>query len=358
MRTDREFQEASDRMNGEYGMRYAGRSRLTREIEPIRRLAGEAKALLEAARRQVPPPSRDVLGTLQERAELYATEADAVARARSQAGSSAVRAAELARRANLWFRVYARHFAGQPRASRDLERMSELVDGLRAVEREMAADAALNASNLEIVRERLGVYGEEIERIEEARRSVALEEQSGLLGGRANTLFAVWDQQFAGLPRLSRRPERLEALVRGLTEIREAMRRLPEPSDAERAEVQGQNLQVVERRLEIFESELAAIRQARETTAFEGLVDALVQERDAIMRSWDESFAGQSRRTRDLVKLHALCDRIEDVEVQVQRLSERFVSSELTAQTGLIRDLRDMLESEAEKIREAQEAQP
>lgn len=351
--TERELRAASERLHGQYGARFAGRSRLTRDRDTIRRMAREATVLRERAE-AAHGASSSVVAELRERESLYASEAEAVTRAQAEAGVAGIEAAALAREANHWFAVYGRHFAGQARTTRDMERLEELLAGLRDVERRMAAaEGALNAENLGIVRERLKAYGAEVEEIERARDALGPDDQAGVLGGRANVLFGVWDRQFAGLPRLSRRPERLEALVRGLREVRDRMRRLPAPSAADRVTMQARNLDIVEERLGLYEQELAAVRQARETTALEQLLEALAAEVQAVMAVWDREFAGQARKTRDQGLIDGLCDRMMDVEMQLGRLGRRFETDALQAQWSLCRDLRDLLEDEAARIREA-----
>jgi len=77
------------------------------------------------------------------------------------------------------------------------------------------------------------------------------------------------------------------------------------------------NLDIVERQLATYKSELAEVRAARKGIAFGDLLGMLGGAANNVFDEFRKDFAGQDRKTRDLDKLSAMCDELGDVRRQM-----------------------------------------
>jgi hypothetical protein len=161
-----------------YRDHFAGKSRHTRRPTLLGRMIAE----LEDVRSQMRRLGREGLNSeantrnidiVTKNLELYQGEVEEIRRAR-QSVTSEQYAGSLGAAANAIMDEYREHFAGQNRATRDLERMTKLCDGMHdialqmeALDREEPTD--INSRNLEIVLDTWSMYEEEYNRIEQAK---------------------------------------------------------------------------------------------------------------------------------------------------------------------------------------------
>ena len=309
-----------------YGALFGGQPRVTRDVAALDALIEAASAVRgEADRlRGTPDAERRAVVTEAERQmKLYRSEKVAVVEARA-AGPHAVAAGVVATRANHVFHRYARHFAGQSRATRDASMLLDMIaelDGLAARLEAMLADGELASA-----REDLGTihgwrrhFDAERKEIAAAREAGTLAQQAAWLGGAANTLFLQHKTVFAGQPGGTRRPETLQRVTEALRLLEDRMRALVAQglvgdTDHER------NLSIVAGRLAAWEDELVAIRAERQKTTLATLARDLAMAADAERELWSLHFAGQNRKTRDLARLTAMIERLDELERQFLRM--------------------------------------
>src|SRR5690606_17916862 len=138
----------------------------------------------------------------------------------------------LAIRANFVIWRYRRHFAGKSRESRDLALMAELLDTMEAIQKEMLSIISSYGQirglddDLTVVRNHLELFRREADAIANAQDEGPADQKAGRLGQLANDQFDIYRVHFAGLSRLSRRPELLERVVETLEHILSEMQRL------------------------------------------------------------------------------------------------------------------------------------
>ncbi len=354
--------ERLDAMHQQYNLHFAGQNRVTRDpemialmieaVETIEREARRLQANGDAALRN------DVLALAEERLQLYRGERSAIADAIKEAGPAGIEAARIGSRANSVFLQYGRHFAGRARASRDLGLLQEMVDDLRTLgtrlDELIAAHRLIDSdSDRAVIAEQLALFESEYDHVRAARDAGTLDEQAGTLANVANGQFELYAAHFGGQPRVSRRPELLQRMIEQLEAVLARMEGLQEiglHSEHNRA-----NIGIVRQRMSAWQQELVEIRNAREQTSMLAMVEALAEAADQVLGAYNEHFAGQNRRDRELATLSALCDRMREIERQMEAIAR---AGRLTANErnmAMARDILNMLEREWVEIRGIQQ---
>jgi hypothetical protein len=326
-RTIKELRDDAQAIFNEYGARFAGKPRATRDLAELDNLIERLDALVDEGRSRQnggrDPALQSILEQAIENLEIYEKERDRIAAVQS-GGEVVVEASSLATWANLIFGQYYRHFAGEARATRDLGLLSEILAELEFVEARMQEllderdDAATLEDDLATVRDNKNVYENELSKITEARSSGTLEDQASYLAVAANEQFAVYREHFGGKARVSRRPELLERVIVTLENIRENMRSLQDRGL--QSEQNDNNIQTVSQQLSTYRDELNKIQEAKEGTPPEQLVGSLGTAANAVMEEYRADYAGQDRATRDLEKLSRICDEMLDIARQMRSL--------------------------------------
>ncbi len=339
-----------------YDAHFAGQPRISRDPEMLDDLARQLDAVA-AGLDGLPAADREaMLEELRADREMYRREAAAVREAQS-AGPDAFEAHHLATWSRITSARYRRHFAGKARATRDLGLLGELLADLERLR--VAMDTLLRRfSNEELTSARealdanLRLYREEQAAIREARLSGTLDEQAGILAAVANDQFTVYRDHFAGAPRASRRPALLERVISNLETAADQMKALG--AQGLHAEANANNIGIVESRLTAYRAELEAIRQARQQTRWDDLVNGLGQAANKIFDSYREEFAGHDRATRDPDRLAVLSEALVDLARQMDDLDR--VRDDDTNQLNLqvVVDHLRMYDREHAQIREAQ----
>ena len=354
-----------DRLEGvhsQYHLHFAGQSRVTRNEEMMRMMIEQASAIEQEAKGQKgdrDASHRSLLDLCTERLELYRGEIAQIKRARQEAGPSGIEAALHGARANFVISQYRRHFAGENRGTRDLGLLAEMIQDLQALQAEMTALSKVYgggtlADDLGVVGEYLEMFREEQGEIASARDAGSVEDQASNLAGLANSQFEVYRLHFAGQPRVSRRPELLQRMVDNLTSTVERMKGLRD--NGLHVQHNVDNIAVVTERLEMWHEELVAIRDVRSQTPLLTMVDNLSEAADTVLEVYNERFAGQNRESRDLGLLGALCDRLTELERQMERLARVQPLTQNERNLEMVRDAIAMLNDEWDEVAEAQQA--
>lgn len=184
-----EAQSALDR----YRVLFAGQARTTGRVEVLDRIVGSLEACRVALVELGDEAQRQNIEVIEQNLRAYHNEraliADAAAKVLVRDKTNHLGAA-----ANQMFQLYAQHFAGKERQSRDLKLLTDLCDRLTEVADQMALhDAAhgepLNRKNLAIVDDRLRRY--EAEWIEIAKVKAALAERAATPAAAAKPATAA-----------------------------------------------------------------------------------------------------------------------------------------------------------------------
>ena len=354
MATREKLLQRSDALHQVYNARFSGFPRATRDPELLRDLLRQAKDLVKKA--ESGPIAIDVRQRLRDRVALYDSELKLV---REAAGNpEAARAAGLGMAANAVFHRYRRHYAGRARLSRDTEQLREMVEDLRGIADAMDVMLEQGAvASLErdrgVVQSQIELFEQELGEIESGRTTASPQEV--ISGGAewANDLFAVYARQFAGLPRLSRRPRLIERMLVSLRRARDWMATVAQ--DAEVQELATRNVEVCTQRLTQWETELEQIRASREQTDVYDLLEAFDAELDRLTEVYDKEFAGQARGTRDLALMCGLVDRCDEVARQVADLHRAYDLEETARLMIAARDQVVVLAREYDQIAEAKQ---
>jgi hypothetical protein len=312
--------QRAERLQARYDANFAGQPRITRNPGLLDEMAGELDSLLAAARNLSLDSAAELVTRLEQSRTLYSKEAESIRTAQA-AGADAYVAHELGAWAQLIFDRYRRHFAGQTRSTRDLGLLAGLVTDLERLETSLEAledEESAREEALQPIRSNLALYRSENTTILAARGAGTLEEQAGVLATVANDQFALYRAHFAGHARLSRRPGLLDRIIQTLEGVMDRMKGLV--SQGLYLESNDQNINIVERQLKAYRTELGAVRAARQETTFENLVNGLGEASNQIFQRYREHFSGQDRVSRDIGLLGDLCDGLYDLARQMDDL--------------------------------------
>jgi hypothetical protein len=344
-----------------YAARFAGQSRVTRDLALLDEIiATQQKLLAEVRASSGGIREREELVTDASRQlELLRNERTHILQAREQARSAGVEATELGTRANFVFHRYNRHFAAKSRATRDvtliqdmLAELAVIAESLRTIANQRP-DLQGPAADLEVIAGRVKGFEDERKAISAAQFDSPPQEQASALAGIANELFGQYRTVFAGQPRVSRRPEMLLRLVGALQDVHERMCALQTQGLAD-SHNDG-NVGIVADRLAAWQSELTAVRAERQKASVASLVADLGTAANAEFERYGEHFAGQARKTRNLDKLREILDRLDEVERQMTRLHDVHGRADNAANLRIVRDTMVMYIGEWEAILQAQQ---
>jgi hypothetical protein len=349
-----------EQIGAEYDARFAGQSRVTRDLAVLNDLINRMKRVqadLERMQRSIPASEFGKLrDTVRQSLQIYETERKEIMRVKSL-GPDYEDFDALRTQANLVFGRYHRHFAGKPRNTRDLGLLREMIDDLERIGEAMAEIAPSippghgTREDMELVAQNRKMYETERGEIVEARGMGTPEEQASTLAECANGQFRLYDVHFAGRPRQTRRPDLLQRMIDTLGEVQDRMKALAtqHPSLTQNTE----NIHIVEQSLTTYRHELEEIRKARQATRLTDLQGMLGGTANEIFNEYGQHFAGQDRRTRDLALLSDLCDRLGEVYRQMWDLGRAEPTEMNDRNLAIVTEQLVMFEREYVAIEEA-----
>lgn len=351
MTTPAEIREASDKLHAEYRRNFGGLPRITRDADLLRSIRDQTLQLRE----QAPKQGTQLRETLRARAALYAKELKAIEQQQKQS-PYAMAAARVASDANATFDRYRRHFGGKSRWSRDVRLLEELIEELVLAESNFKVvyehwNHGSVKRDLDVVQRNIELYTSELREINASRENLSDDEKASETAGSANTLFESYRALFAGLPRLSRRPELLERLLTSLREVEARM--VATAAEGNTNEHLRGNMKLVRDQIEMWETELPQIQQGRLDSELSDLIMALGTEVDSVWGIWGEGYASQPRETRDLERLSGLLDRSDEVARQARELHRTYQIDATDRLLRVARDQRTILIREYALIKEA-----
>src|SRR5262249_17569166 len=266
--------EELDRIAANYEAQFAGQSRTTRNLDELDAISKQTRELLsriESVPEAVRPPEMQRLAeTVRNNLDLYKRERELIEQAKN-APPEMEEFAPLAASANFVFAQYARHFAGHPRASRDVALLDEMVADLERIAKAMKV-TVLKTNNtsfrgdMELVENNREMYRRERGEIDKAQNEGTTEERASLLAELANGQFRSYQTHFAGRSRATRRPALLVRMVAQLKQIQDKMRKLK--VGGLKSEPNDRNIGIVTEQIKMYENELDEIRKVRKSTSF------------------------------------------------------------------------------------------
>jgi hypothetical protein len=324
---EKSLSEELERISANYEAQFAGQSRTTRNLDELdaivqrtRELVSRIDSVPEAVR---PPELQRLHETAQANLELYKRERELIVQARN-APPEMDDFAPLAAGANFVFALYARHFAGHPRASRDVGLLDEMTSELERIGKGMKAIVLQTTDpsfrkDLELVESSREMYKRERTEIEKAQADGTPEERASLLAELANGQFRNYQTHFAGRSRGTRRPALLVRMVAQLKQIQDRMRKLKVAGL--KTEHNDRNIGIVTDQIAMFENELAEIRKVRKDTTLPDLMGLLGGAANESFAEYRKDFEGKDRKTRDMLVLSDICDRLGEIRRQMDELS-------------------------------------
>ncbi len=349
-----------EQIGAEYDARFAGQSRVTRDLSVLNDLTSRMKRAqqdLERIQRNVPASEFGQLrDTIRQSLQIYENERKEIMRVKSL-GPDFEDFDALRTQANLVFATYHRHFAGKGRNTRDLGLLAEMIDDLERIRDAMKElEGSIPSGHgtredIELVSQNIQMYVTERGEIVEARGAGTPEEQASALADSANAQFRLYDVHFAGKSRLTRRPALLQRMIDNLTQIQDRMKTLRD--QGLRTEYNDQNIQIVEESLGTYRNELEEIRKARQTARFADLQGMLGGAANEVFKRYADNFAGQDRRTRSLQMLSEICDELSEIGRQMWDLGRAEPSEMNDRNLQIVTEQRVMFEREYTAIEDA-----
>lgn len=319
--------EELDRIAANYEAQFAGQSRTTRNLDELDAIAAQTRELVkriesvpEAAR---PPEMQKIHQTATANLDLYKRERELIIQAK-EAPPEMEEFAPLAAGANFVFAIYTRHYAGHPRASRDVSQLDEMVTELDRICKTMKAIVLKtnNASfrkDMELVENNREMYKRERLEIDKATTEGTADERASILAELANAQFKNYQTHFAGRSRVTRRPALLVRMIAQLKQVQDKMRKLK--VGGLKNEHNDRNIGIVTDQIAMFENELVEIRKVRKETSMPDLMGMLGGAANEAFAEYRKDFEGKDRRSRDLQLLSDICDRLGEIRRQMDELS-------------------------------------
>lgn len=335
---------AANQLHDDFLLRYAGHVRLTRDLSGLDRLIDGMRQVQSLAQAQSGCSEgrwQSLLGIVERRLDEYTHERGAVAQIQAAAGTNDLRASQLTSRARLVLHRYVRHFAGQSRRDRDVQRLREMTVDLETLAGALRPVSA--GIHLRTVAEEIGAvqgfvefFRAEIVEIQEARSSGGRAEQSAIL---ANTVVALrdgWAREVASQPMLARRPGLCSRYIAAIDEVVEALLTVAHANLPVEYELALRDATAL---LQAWQREAERTLAEQEGSPRAERIEALWNRGDVLFAAFRGRWTGEFRHPSERQWLAEMADALDEVERQ---LTELAADSELVPADRLAR-LRDGL---------------
>ncbi len=251
---------------------------------------------------------------------------------------------------------YEAGFAGQSRATRDLDALAGLIRRTREVVTQLEKLPAADERNslLEDARNRLGVYENEQGAIKDAKAAGPEFAEFSRLAGFANFVFARYFRHFAGKDRASRDLGMLKEMIDELAAIRQRMSVIlvVKPNDSFRRDGE-----VVTNSVTMYEQELREVTKAQTDGSVEEQASKLANLANAQFELYRIHFVGQPRLTRRPAMLQRIIDNLRRVRSGMQGLRATGETAKTNRDNiGIVDSNLRLYETELGEIRKARQA--
>jgi hypothetical protein len=254
---------------------------------------------------------------------------------------------------------YEAGFAGQERATRDLDALDKLIARLRAVQGQLAAIPAgarddEHSTLAEEAKTRQSAYETERQAIVEAKEAGPELAEFSRLGAFANWVFARYTRHFAGKDRDTRDLGLLSEMIDELGAIRQAMSviLIVDPKS-----LFQKDADLVTRMAEMYKSELGEITKAYALGTPEEQASRLAVLANAQFDVYRAHFQGHARVTRRPALLQSIIKNLKRIRGAMRelRLSAEAAQNNRANLSIVDNNLR-LYETELAEIRKAREA--
>lgn len=334
-----------NRLHQDFLLHFSGHVRMTRDLAKLDGLLEQMHALQQRAAAvafQSEGRWQSLLDLLERRIHEYQAERGAVAQIQASASSQDRQASQLTARARLVLHRFARHFSGQSRRTRDIERLTDILAETKVIFDELRPLA--RAVHLRSVAEEIGAVGgyvefltAEREELVQARRAGSLEDQSANWQILLENLHTGWKAEVLGQPQITRRPGLLQRYISSLDGVLEGL------MTARHANLPDQHEVAIERAARLlvrWQDELAALLAWQRPQTPEETAEALWSRADELVHSFLLHWTGDPSQAMGAEALRELADALDEVERQLSQLGAQH--PQLVA-AGRLSGLRDAL---------------
>lgn len=320
------FTREVNELHHAFHFRFAGHVRLTRDLAALERLVADlelVRARIGAEAFQSEGRWQALMDMVDRRLDEYRAERGAVAQLQAASTPSDRRASVLTSQARIVLHRFTRHYAGQPRKSRDLARMREMVadlaqlfEGLRPLAEHI---------HLRTVAEEIGAVGGLLDLLRAEEREISGARRAGSLLDKSRNwqdLLAKvqtdWQREVLSQARPLRRPglvqryvDELDGILEGLMTVRHANL----PDEHELATARAATL------LARWHDELAAVRTERDALTAADLARLLWTAAQEAWQRFVERWSGEPFSAPEIAWLRDLADAVEELERQLASLA-------------------------------------
>ncbi|RYG78374.1 hypothetical protein EON77_09865, partial [bacterium] len=218
--------------------------------------------------------------------------------------------------------AYDRDFAGQPRATRDVSALDELLrrtgEVLARIDEIPQAAQGPQLSELRtLVTGSLETYQNEKKAVLLARDQGPEMAEFGRLASLANFTFSKYGRHFAGHSRLTRDAGLLAEMREDLKQIK---KRMQTTAGKKRNANFDRDINVVEQNVSLYEKELAEIQKAQDALSPADRAGLLAELANSQFSLYRAHFAGKSRLTRRPQLLQRMIDNLKRIKKSMDAL--------------------------------------
>ena len=334
-----------NRLHQEFILRFAGHVRMTRDINRLDALIVEMEVLRHQASREAFQSEgrwKTLLDLLDRRLQEYTAERGAVAQIQASAGVQDRLASQWTARARVVLHRFARHFSGQPRRSRDVERLADIlldINEIVEVLRPLTGSIHLRsvAEEISAVVGYAEFLAAERDELLEARHAGTLLDQSDNWQVLLANLEQGWSVEVQSQPQVTWRIGLVERYIRSLDGVLEGL------LTARHANLPDQHELALGRAallLVRWQDGLAAAQQLQNHRTAQEKEAALWAGANALVEQFLHHWIGGHAQAMEQAALRDLIDRLDEVERQLLALCD---PATLTHQAAKLAWLRDAL---------------
>jgi hypothetical protein len=256
---------------------------------------------------------------------------------------------------------YQKHFAGQSRQDRDVDRMDKLIARLEEVVNSIVnlPDAVRSADLNQLLtqaRETLALYQTEKRAIVQAQNQGPGVLEFGQLASRANFVFSKYTRHFAGQSRGTRDAGLLSEMISDLDRIHGEMKDIAKST---KNSIFDGDVELVTNNKKMYETERAQIEKAQAEGTDEDKANRLGAMANGQFNVYRVHFAGASRASRRPMLLARTVDTLKRIVKEMEGLQSKGFTAEFhTKNIGVVKEQLGMYEKELDEIRKVRKGAP
>ncbi len=252
---------------------------------------------------------------------------------------------------------YETHFAGQPRATREVARMDILLRRIDAVLTQLSAIPEANpeiAAMREDADARKVSYSSERIAILDAQKLGTAGAEFSIYSSNANLVFARYQRHFAGQNRATRDASLLAEMLEDLRVIESKMRTMQakKPSDTF-----VRDIDVVMANSQNYKAELAAIQTTFDELSQDDKANAFAAQANGQFAYYATHFAGKARDTRRPGLLQRMVESCKRIHAGMTGLTTAgYISEQNETNASIVASNLKMYEAELAEIRKLRQS--